>query len=316
MNNNIESSEIVDIVCNNNPLAIAIFDMKMVYLFASEKWYQHYHITDKNILGQSHYDVFPEILDKPDWLDMHNKVLRGETFTQPHDAFEREDGSTQYIRWVMKPWYHEDSNEQGGAVLYSEDVTSQRELELERECLVNKLEIEIANKEALEAKLMAQAMTDPLTGLHNRRYFEQACEDEVKKVDRYHLNFSIVMFDIDFFKKVNDVYGHDVGDETLKLVADILNSSMRETDICARWGGEEFIVLVETESAEVAFEFAQRVRILIAETLFPKIGHLTISAGVSAYIPKTPVETCIKEADEALYQAKSSGRNRVEIYQK
>ena len=315
MSDDIERSDIIDIVCKCNPLAIAIFDMNMVYLFASDKWYQHYNIPHIDIIGKSHYEIFPEILDKPDWLEIHQQVLNGETLIHPHDTFKREDGSVQYIRWEMKPWYYAQTNKQGGAVIYSEDVTEKRTLELEKEKLLATLELEMAQKEELERKLISQATTDSLTGLHNRRYFEKACTEEVKKVDRYHINFSIVMFDIDFFKKVNDVYGHDVGDETLKQIANILTASIRETDICARWGGEEFIVLVETDSVETAREFAERVRITIAETVFPTINHLTISAGVAGYKPNSAVEVCIKEADKALYEAKASGRNRVCICQ-
>ncbi|MCP4598481.1 GGDEF domain-containing protein [Neptuniibacter sp.] len=308
------NSEVLQVVCEHNPLAIAVFDMDMKYLFASDLWYEHYGIDESDIIGKSHYEIFPEILDKPDWMEVHARTLKGDSFLQPHDPFIREDGTTQYIRWAMKPWFHSDTGSQGGVVLYSEDVTDQRELELEKERLVAELKKEIALKEKYEQELIEQAIKDPLTGLFNRRYFESVCADEIKKSDRYDTDLSFMLFDIDFFKNVNDTHGHDAGDNVLVLLTSILTETARETDICARWGGEEFIVLMPSTSLPSAEKLAERLREKIDTNHFPKVEHITISIGVSSYRSGKEIDQCIKEADKALYLAKESGRNMVSVY--
>jgi diguanylate cyclase (GGDEF)-like protein len=290
---------------------MAVFDIHMNYLFASSLWYQHYNILEDDILGMNHYAIFPEILEKPEWMDVHKRVLQGETFSQPHDEFLRGDGTTQYIRWSMQPWFLKGSEQQGGAVLYSEDVTEQRKTTIENERLVDELKHVIAQKDEFEQMLIDQAFTDPLTGLYNRRYFLEACADEVIRSNRYDMGFSIMLVDIDHFKKVNDSFGHNEGDNVLKHITKILLSIARKSDVCARWGGEEFIVLMPNTSLESALKLGERFRLQISVEKFPKVEHITISAGISCHSKGKSTIDCINEADKALYQAKDLGRNRV-----
>jgi diguanylate cyclase (GGDEF)-like protein len=156
---------------------------------------------------------------------------------------------------------------------------------------------------------------DGLTQIYNKRYFLETLEREISRAHRYRRELSLIMFDIDFFKKINDTYGHLAGDYVLKQLASVIKARIRREDIMARYGGEEFaIVLPEIDSYNAA-QFAEKIRKLVEKTLFKfeetKIP-VTISVGVSSVIPDMhdPAEF-IKAADEKLYQAKSQGRNQV-----
>lgn len=174
------------------------------------------------------------------------------------------------------------------------------------------------------AKLYQEAeklsITDGLTKIYNHRYFQERLSMEIKRIDRYNGVLSLIMADIDSFKKINDMYGHAVGDFTLKKVAEILKNNFRETDIVARYGGEEFaIILPETNSAGAKVA-AERMRKLIEEHNFSagkkKNLKITISCGIAEYpASATTKEELIKNADEALYRAKREGKNRVVIWE-
>lgn len=160
-------------------------------------------------------------------------------------------------------------------------------------------------------ELEKQAIHDALTGLYNRRKFEALLSQELERVNRYHRALTLILLDIDHFKAVNDHFGHDVGDEVLRLLADTLREQLRSSDIPARWGGEEFIVLLPETELDAALQAAVHLRQCIADIDFPSAGQITVSLGVSTYQPGDRLETLVKRADEALYQAKQGGRNRV-----
>ncbi len=160
------------------------------------------------------------------------------------------------------------------------------------------------------------SMTDGLTGLYNHRHFHEQLELEVKRAQRYDLNLSLIMIDLDHFKKFNDSYGHLEGDSLLRKIAQILKSSLRETDFVARYGGEEFaVILPETNKAGASFA-AERVRKTLSEQTFGEVGaKMTISLGVASYPDDAVLRTdLIKKADEALYRAKKEGRNRTCLF--
>ncbi|MDH5662404.1 MAG: diguanylate cyclase [Elusimicrobiota bacterium] len=160
------------------------------------------------------------------------------------------------------------------------------------------------------------SMTDGLTGLYNHRHFHEQLELEVKRAQRYDLNLSLIMIDLDHFKKFNDSYGHLEGDSLLRKIAQILKSSLRETDFVARYGGEEFgVILPETNKAGASFA-AERVRKTISEQTFGEVGaKMTISLGVASYPDDAVLRTdLIKKADEALYRAKKEGRDRTCLF--
>jgi diguanylate cyclase (GGDEF)-like protein len=174
-------------------------------------------------------------------------------------------------------------------------------------------------KELLETnkRLELLSITDGLTKLYNHRYFQDEMARAFEESQRYQRPLSLAIIDIDFFKKVNDAYGHAVGDEVLKAVAKIFQESIRATDLAARYGGEEFAVMMPETELDDALTFAEKIRTLIESTPFPTaVGplHVTVSIGVAA-VPRTKIHAAkemVVAADKALYRAKRGGRNQVQ----
>jgi len=167
---------------------------------------------------------------------------------------------------------------------------------------------------ARQVQLSAEATQDALTGLYNRRAFFRLFSAEIGRVQRYGGRLSLVMFDLDKFKHLNDTHGHQAGDKVLEMFGWILKKNCREVDVPARYGGEEFAVLMPAVGSSAASVFADRVRGELAASELP-VGapklRVTVSAGVSEWSEKQPsVEEMIKQADQSLYAAKRAGRNR------
>jgi diguanylate cyclase (GGDEF)-like protein len=165
----------------------------------------------------------------------------------------------------------------------------------------------------LAREMEFQATTDTLTGLFNRLKFNQTLATEILRSQRYQTGFSLILFDIDHFKYVNDVHGHQIGDSVLIEISRIVSDQMRETDLPARWGGEEFVILATGSNQQMAQHAAEKLRIAIGQFVFPGVGAVTSSFGVAEYIEGDTAETLIARSDSALYQAKKKGRNRVEV---
>ncbi len=162
--------------------------------------------------------------------------------------------------------------------------------------------------------LLRLATTDPLTGAFNRRHFMELMGREQRRADRYNTTYSILMIDIDHFKRVNDTYGHQVGDHAIQEMAEACRKTTRPTDIVARYGGEEFIVTLTHTDQPGAVKVAERLREAVAEiAVSTDKGALsfTISIGISTYVKRSAVDQIIQRADQALYKAKQTGRNRV-----
>ncbi|MGD9969489.1 MAG: diguanylate cyclase [Sulfuricurvum sp.] len=157
------------------------------------------------------------------------------------------------------------------------------------------------------------AQVDYLTGLYNRLKFEEAINEEIIRTQRYDLPLSVIMVDIDHFKVVNDVCGHDTGDIVLKEFAALLKQTLRNTDILARWGGEEFIILCTHTDVVGAATLAENLRTTVEAYPFPIIGHKTASFGVAGYHDALDAKKLFLEVDQALYTAKERGRNQVVV---
>ncbi len=160
-----------------------------------------------------------------------------------------------------------------------------------------------------------QATTDSLTLCYNRKMFNDLLSVEVKKATRHAKPLSLVILDIDNFKSVNDTYGHLIGDEVLKEMAAITRENIRESDIFARWGGEEFSILLPETTVEGGATLAEKIRNCIKSHRFNKAGNLTCSFGVAELIPDEPKDTLISNADWALYHSKNNGKNQVAVYE-
>ena len=160
-------------------------------------------------------------------------------------------------------------------------------------------------------ELRSISRTDLLTGLPNRRAFEEQLEDAISRCDRHDEMAALIMVDIDHFKDVNDQYGHEVGDRVLAEFAERIREAIRQSDRPARWGGEEFAVVLPLTRIGEAIEMADRLRGRIADRPFAGSGELSASFGVTALKPDDDIEDAVLRADRALYAAKRLGRNRV-----
>ncbi len=186
--------------------------------------------------------------------------------------------------------------------------------------IMHALERKKLQEEAKDKKLYQEmAITDSLTGLYNRRYFDELLLREEARARRYPQHFSLLMIDIDDFKKINDTYGHPAGDSVLRLVGQILLRRIRNTDYVARYGGEEFCVIAPHTNKKNASVFAARIMDIIAKEEFPlnqtDKTRVTVSIGVANFSDDAQTkEDLLKKADDVLYQAKKMGKNRVCLF--
>ncbi|OHW63269.1 putative diguanylate cyclase YdaM [Andreesenia angusta] len=163
------------------------------------------------------------------------------------------------------------------------------------------------------SQLETISYVDNLTKIYNRHKFLELAESELSRSIRYGSDLSFILFDLDHFKKVNDTYGHNEGDLVLRKVAKIVSANLRKTDIFARWGGEEFIVLLPETSLENAYTTAEKIRQAVECQQFGKVKKLTISLGVSTVYNCKNLLASIDLADKALYESKQNGRNRTTV---
>jgi len=201
--------------------------------------------------------------------------------------FETTRPRRRVVRWYAEPIRLPDGI---GRLDVFTDITAERDLVLERDRL---------------------ARVDALTNLANRRGAEEAMNRMVSRANRDGSPLSLAILDVDHFKRVNDTFGHAAGDEVLRALAVVLQRTVREGDMAARWGGEEFLALLPTAALEGAQIVAERVRVGVENAALPGIGRVTLSAGVAQLRPNEKALDLVGRADEALYRAKMQGRNRV-----
>ncbi len=252
----------------------------------------------KNIFGLSREDVLGrhfESLHISSYTDIQNRNI---TAYDTHDelwsgeiTFTRKDGNTGVCETVIVPLSDEHGHHTSLIIFYHE-IT-------ERKKLVQELE-----------KL---ATIDKLTQVYNRVKFDDLIKRELERAKRYNHALSILMFDIDLFKIVNDKHGHFVGDYVLKTTACLAKNTIRDIDYIIRWGGEEFLVVAPETPVDQAERLAERIRKTMENYKFDVVNTVTASFGVTAYKNDDTEYSLIHRADKALYKAKTNGRNRVEI---
>ena len=170
---------------------------------------------------------------------------------------------------------------------------------------------DITQQVLMQKELRKLATIDSLTGVYNRHKANEIIDEEIIRQNRYEGSFALLMLDIDYFKSVNDTYGHDVGDMILQELSRLILNNTRKSDKFARWGGEEFLLILPQTTAEGAFEYAQKLANIIDSYCFTQISHLTTSIGACIYEDNERKTELLKRVDEALYLAKERGRNRV-----
>ncbi|NTV50451.1 MAG: GGDEF domain-containing protein [Geobacteraceae bacterium] len=293
-----ELTQVFDTV--NFGLVVLDRDIKIQYW---NRWMaMHSGLPSEQIIGEPLFDFFPH-LNTPGFNKNCKAVLSFGNFAFFSQKLHRflfpfkPDSSFGYRFDLMQQSctmgpLRSDDNSISGLFLIVQDVT------------------ELAT---YEQKLVEMNTKDVLTGIYNRRFLESRLQEEFERHRRHSHPLSLIMIDIDFFKKVNDNYGHQCGDAVLQAVAGKTSSVIRKTDFVARYGGEEFCCLLPETSVTAAEIVAENIRTHIEqiENIFEgNTIKVTISLGISGLMDKDSPETLLKRADDALYQAKHSGRNR------
>lgn len=213
---------------------------------------------------------------------------------------------------IQPPVFHEKIRK---GLIYWEDLELQN-LELEVDSDNGKRINKTVVMQNILTELSQLIMEDSLTGLYNRRYFNRALKNEVERSSREHRPLGLAIIDIDHFKKVNDTWGHDGGDEVLKVVANLMGKNVRQSDTLIRIGGEEFAVIMPNIRHRVAKDVMERLRLDIENSVIPvsdKELRITVSIGVTVREANQflSADNLYKQADLSLYEAKESGRNKV-----
>ncbi len=214
------------------------------------------------------------------------------------------DQRSIWIEVSGKPVYRD--NEFIGYIGTTRDISEKKTYE-------KKLGKYIRELKHVNSKLKEMATYDMLTGAYNRRKFEHYIKSLIDIKIKYNCTFSLIMFDIDNFKQINDLCGHNIGDQLLRDISSTVRNTLRETDMLFRWGGDEFVILLPNIALKDAGRVAEKVRGSIeTENFGTKWDKVTISLGVGEYIPDIGVEQLISDVDKALLKAKTGGKNKVE----
>lgn len=202
----------------------------------------------------------------------------------------KKDGSEYWVQQTIIPKINEENNNIESFLSINVDITAKIELE-------------------------KMASTDKLTNIYNRRMLDQFLQVEIEIANRHKEELSLIILDIDHFKHVNDNFGHLAGDKILSELSNIISNNLRNSDIFGRYGGEEFLIICPKTNKHNAFILAEKLRIIVKTFEFDKVGYKTVSIGISDFQENDSIETLFKKADEALYIAKNSGRDKCVVYE-
>ncbi len=244
---------------------------------------------NKNIAAADKSDERAKVV-----IDEYYQIIRRETdeYSNTFPYYNKDLDKTFYFLSRAKVLEVDENNEVSIIYGFTQDVTEQ---ELQKQALQ-----ELSTK-------------DHLTKLYNRLKIDENIAYELEKAKRYKIGFSLILFDIDFFKSVNDNYGHLEGDRLLVELSELLRKNIRNVDIVGRWGGEEFIIICPATDKDSAVLLAEKLRKLIENSTLGITKNTTVSLGVTEYKQDDTTDTLVDRVDDALYKAKEAGRNRVEV---
>ncbi|MBE7432708.1 MAG: GGDEF domain-containing protein [Anaerolineales bacterium] len=299
-----------DRVMEHVPEMVIVLDEKERIVDANamaQKW------LDKpleEIIGGDPMEVFkqwPQLLQRFFFLEYHREEVE-----IPGDP-------PRVLETIITPVYNESKRLEGRIVL-AYDITDRKKLEGELKAANQALQTQLEENERLRLRLQEQAIRDPLTGVFNRRYFAEALDNVTARAVRENSPFSIIILDVDHFKRINDSYGHKCGDFVLQALARYLAQNTRRSDIVCRFGGEEFVILMPDASADSAQERAELFRKEFQAMVNLCEGNsiqVTFSVGVASFpVHAGSGESLLGCADQALYRSKAEGRNRVTVFER
>lgn len=291
-----------DAFMNNSPALAFIKNERSEFVYANAALLKHYDWTLEDVLGKSSEVIWK---DSAALLREHDQQVLAEnrlmTFEEPIAAA---DG--QVSTWLSFKFPLSSENGEKYLAGMSIDITERKYYEKQMDVYQRKLEEAVARLEEL-------SVTDPLCGLRNKRSFLETFEEEFGRARRFEIPLSLVVLDVDFFKRYNDTEGHPAGDEVLRSVGKIIRENSRPNDFLARYGGEEFVILLRSTPKEGAFLVAERLRRAFKDFNWPR-RKVTASLGVAELTPDMVDSTALfSAADQALYRAKEAGRDRVVV---
>lgn len=260
-------------------------DLEGNILDVSEAFCKISGYTKNELIGQNHRIIRHPDMSSDLFENLWHKITNGNTW-EGEIKNRAKNGTFYWVDAKVHPLYS-DEDQIVGYTKIAQNITDKKRVE-------------------------ELSITDQLTRLHNRLFLEESFVREMKRSRRYQDPFSVIMVDIDHFKEVNDNFGHDVGDNVLIIIADLLKKDIRDTDILGRWGGEEFLIICPHTGIREATILAEHLRSVLEAHRFEGIDSKTCSLGVSEFdLGDDGYKEVIKRADEALYEAKRNGRNQV-----
>jgi diguanylate cyclase (GGDEF)-like protein/PAS domain S-box-containing protein len=308
-----ESEELFSLFIHHSPIHAYIKEVtpsESRILQASDAFLEMVGMTGREMIGKTMQELFPADFASKITADDWDVVASGRVRTLDESLNGR------YYTTIKFPIIQGDKILLAG---YTIDITERQRAEMELQ--LTKESLRAANMELQAALLRHQelAHTDALTGIHNRRHLFELGEREFNIAMRYRHPLSVIMFDIDHFKKVNDTFGHAVGDQMLQLVTRVACAELRSTDVIGRYGGEEFVIILPMTNAQQAYPLAERIRLEVQAVRVTTIkgeASVTLSIGIVEVFDGMQVESIeklINAADEVMYTAKQAGRNRTKV---
>ncbi|WP_347353772.1 sensor domain-containing diguanylate cyclase [Acetoanaerobium noterae] len=307
----IDSEKLYKSIFDASPDAIVMFDINYRILIASKSANEVLGFEGDCLVGENILQFFVDKESKRIEKNIR-RVFNENNIGTTNYRGRKNNNSTIYE--VNSRAIKDENGNSINLVSIIRDVTQKVILEevLEaREKQYKELAKELERK---NISLSERVSIDNLTGIKNRYYFDERIKEEVDLAKRQKASFSLLLFDLDHFKLVNDNFGHDVGDKVLKRVTDAVSKIIRSYDIFARWGGEEFVVLMPNTTEAEAVPAAEKIRKTVEDISHPDIEKITISIGIAIWEADDDVDQIFVKADKALYTAKNQGRNRVIVY--